>query len=305
MDSIADLKTQNAFKGLVSAAIGILTLSQAAGQLPFADQGNALVFTQRLVARKSLRSKTMEGSVLIEVGDIKDFLQNGSQNPLRKVFDMPQETLSPIFGAGEKWFGEGPAMFEYSNWRDAFFRELTLQFPREVLITDKAILSNQEGFLIVNPDPVTRQVFPSYVYVASNDRLNAMAKLPVPGAPDFLNMAEILLCKRLQQIAYAAAMKAIFMAYIGTGNSGLAPMRSAADVYGPALAQKPCDLSALYQDAATYGFIVTQALAELHAAPIFSEQRLIDGHIVLLLMRAELLMQMARTTDVRLAALAF
>jgi hypothetical protein len=307
----------------VTAGIGMLSLEQAAAQLPFNDQPNRRLLTQRLVARGSLKTVQLDSSVRIALDTLRAFMLDGARDAAqRQALQLPMETLSPLFAvADDGWFGPGALDFQLHYWRQAMLQTMQRWTPERILISAAGGISPTPDTLFVQPgDPLpTIRIrpgdAPSGFLKEAAAELRRLVATETPRTP-FLNMGEYFLATALQKLARDQIMSAILSNLHQVGQQTASFQSTGAEAYDQEAAHAPAlaaafpqsnvgGLERLYQSREEYVRITTEAATALpKIAPLCNSMR-IQGYNVLVRLDSAEIMTLAGTNVARLICLAF
>jgi len=122
-------KTQEASD--LDVAIGLLTIEQTAAKLaPYFPAGaDAVLLTNRLIARGSLPMGTIGTERRITVEALTAFLKGGGKSSeIRKSFEIPEETIRPLFPITNGRFAS-PWEYQADKFAQSISQELQRQLP--------------------------------------------------------------------------------------------------------------------------------------------------------------------------------
>jgi hypothetical protein len=194
----------------LAVGVGMFTVEQAAVQLygGGATQAEAVLLTKRLIARRSLPSVKLGEAVRVPMAGLTAFMADNAQNSsVRNTFGLPMETIRPLFPFGRDgertWFNDGPESADYYSWRSGLDAELTKLMPQRAVKATPDLASSGNDVLMVEASQ--RSLFidlsdPRFGLAALKP-LRVIIESPAPAGSPFKSLGEILVAKRLQELA--------------------------------------------------------------------------------------------------------
>ncbi len=272
----------------LAIGVGMLTVEQAASQLPFDAPVNAVLLTKRLVARRSLASVELGNAVRIPMDKLTAFMaDNGQNSAVRQALGLPLETFTPLFPILENqrnWFGPGP--IDTLWWGRSLVAEMQKLLPAQLKKAEPGMISTSADILLVDAGvPIVNIDLAKTPDPARLAGLKTILNAPTPVASPFKNMGEVFLAQRLQEVAWMHTMR----------------LHSQPGVI------KELGVEYFYKSPAAYGAVVAvagddmQKTAALTAEKFYSE---VNARVLLMLSGAAL-MNMCGSNPGRLACLAF
>jgi len=125
-----DRQSPSALHG-VSLAIGLLTLSQVAAQLPLDREGDPAFLVNRLIVRGSLPTVRFgdRGEVRVDLEALQGFLKSGGMTDIRRAYNLPPETCNPVFPIVGNDFSN-PWNGDVQRTIGGLISQMTLQVPK-------------------------------------------------------------------------------------------------------------------------------------------------------------------------------